>query len=86
MKTIKIPKLMYDLINNHKGFTEKERAGQIINLCVIEDNKEQILKTGKIELSFTLEEYAKRTEELINDNCKVEVVDVGNVNDFFSYI
>jgi hypothetical protein len=90
MKTIKIPKFMYDLVNNYKGFTEKERAEQIMNLCVlmslIEDNKEQILKTGKAELSFTLEEYAKRREELINNNCKVELVDLDTVNDFFSYI
>jgi len=79
MKTIRIPKLIYDLIKKHKGFNEKERAEQIMNLCVLMslawDNKEQILKTGKAELSFTLGEYAKREEEIIKDNYKIEIID-----------
>ena len=83
MKILKIPKPMYDLIENHKGFTEKEKAKQIMNLCVlisfVLDNKDQIIKTEKVQVSFTFEEYVERRAKLIKENYKIELVDIDNI-------
>jgi len=76
MKILRIPKPIYDSIENHKDFTEKEKAKQIMNLCVLISFA---YETKKAEVSFTLEEYAARMDKLISENYKIELVDMGSI-------
>ena len=73
-KTIYIPKAIHDLMG-----PDKMTPGQIENIITLislaQDKGDRILKSGKVETKFTVEEYSKRRQQINTGEYLISVID-----------
>jgi len=72
-KIIYIPKSINDLMGP-ENMTMDQMENTITLLSLVQDNKDHVLETGKAEAEFTIEEYAKRREQINNGEYLISVV------------